>query len=52
MSKRMRAFIAGLAVISLVGCVTFSEPAQTAPDTYLITMDAHGRLQGSGELLI
>jgi len=52
MSMRMHTFIAGLAVISLAGCVTFSEPVQTAPDTYLVTMDAHGGLQGSGELLI
>ena len=51
MSNRVRTFIAGLAVISLAGCVTFSEPVQTAPDTYLITMDARGGLQGSGELL-
>jgi len=43
----MRPFIAGLEVISLAGCVSFSEPVQTAPDTYLITMVARGGLQES-----
>lgn len=53
MGKRMPTFITGLATISLGGCVSFSEPVQTAPDpdTYLITMDPLGGLQGSGELL-
>ena len=34
MGKHMRTFIAGLADTSLGGCVSFSEPVQTAPDTY------------------
>jgi hypothetical protein len=50
MGKQLRTFITGLATISLGGGVSFSEPVQTAPDT-LITMDARGGLQGSGELL-
>lgn len=50
-SERVGTSIAGLAVMSLTGCVSFSEPVQATPDTYLITMDAHSGLQGSGELL-
>jgi hypothetical protein len=51
MGKHMRTFITGLAAISVGGCVWFSEPVQTAPDTYLIPRDARGGLHGSGDLL-
>jgi hypothetical protein len=47
----MRTFIILAVATSLAGCVSISEPIQTAPDTYLITMDARGGLQGDGELL-